>query len=94
MDNKMSECEIANEYLDFACVSNFFHIYDTENNPPLTLIFLYFTSTESTSAHKSSSSLLLNSLSQPIFLFKLLISSYESLLFHKYNLSNIHLHGH
>lgn len=35
----MSEYEIANEYLDFACVSNFFHIYDTENDPPLTLIF-------------------------------------------------------
>lgn len=39
MDNKMSEYEIANEYLDFVCVSNFFHIYDTENDPPLSLIF-------------------------------------------------------
>lgn len=72
----MSENEIVNKYLDFACVSNLSHIYDTENDPRQTLIFLHFTSTEeSNSAHKSSSSLLMNSLSQLNFLFKLLIST-------------------
>lgn len=35
----MSENEIVNEYLDFACVSNFSPIYGTENDPRQTLIF-------------------------------------------------------
>lgn len=42
----MSENEIVYKYLDFACVSNLSYIYDTENDPRQTLIFLYFTSTE------------------------------------------------